>query len=939
MADFYTVNVSYVIYFSDPDEYNFARSLIGGGTQLFKNPLDAAAMFDIPWPPSATIGTKGMYAGSEDFVIYPPPGSPIFNPGPTGLFMDPQIDSIEVPNQTPNPDPQIPADNKPTVYQWSAFIARGGDETVTDPPESGGLIDDIPKRRFLTGWEYPSQADGATNPIAMCRDASRLFDGVGGALRNDVNKICTRNHLQYVPTVQGAAFERFYVRIREFGNTNLDIFRYTSSVVTAAGVRLELTPTGGVEGIANNGFGVFTTVFSEDPQLVDNVWYKFDILLTNDDSVNLTLYINGVLVGAGGIAVVGSGSISTSIIGTSVTAADNDWEVDLDDWVGAGDIIFKNGLDFRYGSHIRAFPIIAVTHTDWAGEDDVVNQITNPTVVSAANVQFISTTASAVINGLTSFNDGGADDPSGVSFGAICAVIAVYSATSSAADAELGYSIAGNTAVYTTINEAGAFAHATAMYLNSGTTTVPDTTLAPLVLSYVKTPDTDQSKVNGLGVSAEYIGIWGIEDVPPDPLATLPTAEFRPINLHNCYYPNIPQSSTGPQPPAPVSAVGGTYIGNGETTTIDLPLPPHFIYIRPIKVNTAGAIWLATGFGGHPVGQEQIIPSFMVRVWADDSGGHFTVIGTNDRVNELGTVYQYIAFCDPAMRYNVCGAFMHDVSVLTYDNDLILDEFEPNAMFANFDLINSTSATQRMVYKGPGHAGVTANRLDGTVVTDAAELNEGVIVSKVDLHRQGIQTTYSAWRTTDCSTRSMLQITSYVGDAVASRTIPLPLETGKYPLWIYIQPHNGAGFYRDPSHLTTHSSNIVSGADSTTAIIGAAVDTIVVSTACNANGITYDVFCIMGDDQGFNNGEFNVPPEPCEWYIEPPVDPGDIAVFAEGGLEIGGNPPVIALRDLSGIYTLVDGKTNDTLYDRQTGQTNIDVKIPNPKFRTGYIGG
>lgn len=38
-----------------------------------------------------------------------------------------------------------------------------------------------------------------------------------------------------------------------------------------------------------------------------------------------------------------------------------------------------------------------------------------------------------------------------------------------------------------------------------------------------------------------------------------------------------------------------------------------------------------------------------------------------------------------------------------------------------------------------------------------------------------------------------------------------------------------------------------------------------------------------------------------------------------------------------GIYRLVPGKTNDTLYDRHGGI--IEVKIPNPFAKTGYIGG
>lgn len=47
----------------------------------------------------------------------------------------------------------------------------------------------------------------------------------------------------------------------------------------------------------------------------------------------------------------------------------------------------------------------------------------------------------------------------------------------------------------------------------------------------------------------------------------------------------------------------------------------------------------------------------------------------------------------------------------------------------------------------------------------------------------------------------------------------------------------------------------------------------------------------------------------------------------------------ILLANASGIYTLVKNKTNDTIYDRSTPGATIDVKIPNPFIKTGFIGG
>lgn len=50
-----------------------------------------------------------------------------------------------------------------------------------------------------------------------------------------------------------------------------------------------------------------------------------------------------------------------------------------------------------------------------------------------------------------------------------------------------------------------------------------------------------------------------------------------------------------------------------------------------------------------------------------------------------------------------------------------------------------------------------------------------------------------------------------------------------------------------------------------------------------------------------------------------------------------GTLPTINLTDPSGIYRLVDGKTNDTLYIQNDPPNTIDVKIPNPFIKTAFI--
>lgn len=58
-----------------------------------------------------------------------------------------------------------------------------------------------------------------------------------------------------------------------------------------------------------------------------------------------------------------------------------------------------------------------------------------------------------------------------------------------------------------------------------------------------------------------------------------------------------------------------------------------------------------------------------------------------------------------------------------------------------------------------------------------------------------------------------------------------------------------------------------------------------------------------------------------------------------GGFDLGGSPTIQLIGDPAGIYTLVPGKTHDTLYERNAGSlTEQDVKIPDPFIKTAFFG-
>lgn len=75
----------------------------------------------------------------------------------------------------------------------------------------------------------------------------------------------------------------------------------------------------------------------------------------------------------------------------------------------------------------------------------------------------------------------------------------------------------------------------------------------------------------------------------------------------------------------------------------------------------------------------------------------------------------------------------------------------------------------------------------------------------------------------------------------------------------------------------------------------------------------------------------------------PPPDwkPGKYNIFGvtfSGSVILGSL--YISLKNGSGIYSIVSGKTNDTIYINSPGNNQtMDFKIPNPFFKTGLIGG
>jgi hypothetical protein len=939
----YVAYANYVIFFQDQTDYDFAIAAAGGNS-IELNPFDAATLFDIPWPlPTGDMAAipKGMYGfGPYGIPGHPGPGVEVSHPNPSGVFLTSNVDSVLVPGQVGNPAWPVGPDMRLT---WVGNILKaGGAVEDSDDPTP------IPPRRWIGGLELLPMGEGGQNAAgnSACRDASRTMDGFGFPIRG-ANSVGTtwqrRNDELITGFTTRSSWERLYVRIRSLPSAEFKIWRCGGSITALAGCAIAINPTGTIS-IKNGNINSSETTLGTSPDALDlDTWYLLDVLLSYPsiaaESGTFRLYLNHELlfsftVGTGlGIDVVQFHA--DSFIGNIGGGSDATVEIDLDDWICA-DIPNKLGVesldsvDWYCGSHVRRHFIVSGTSVGWTGSIQSLNQGTNP--LQQLNSQLVSTTSGALIDAITDASDD--VDAIGIPLGPVAAIVSLWSTVALSTDGQLGYSIAGGAPVMATINQTAAGVWNQVLYRPSGLI-LPES-IVPFNVRFTKSVDANSTAISYMQAVVEYIGAWGLEDFPD-------TIDLPRSFIHNCNYPNTIWALPSGVPESPVYAVGGTYTGNGTTQSINLPAPCHFLWIRALTGGVRGVKWFGTSISGHFGTTERVVPNYPIRVYVDSTGqAKFTVAGTNVEVNASGVTFQYIAFCDPGARFNLCGAFQH--SPVNGTNLLADGDFFPYAGFAQKEVLSNTSNVEGLSFKGPGSVGDAGTQLNGTNLASWGSFAQGILNSLSSIHMSGHgQTAYSLWRTSDinCSDIVMCQILTYTGDGTASRNIPLTPTTGRFPLFALVIPANTAAHMRDPSHTGTNSANVGTLGNSTTAITGGAIDQITVGITLNANGVVYNVFVIPGDTAGWNNGTF-FPPD-CEsagtqWEL-PPNDPAEIAVIGEGGLVLNGQVPLTLLRDISGIYTLVPGKTDDTLYDRQTGQSNVDVKIPDPFVKTGFIGG
>jgi hypothetical protein len=916
----YTAYANYIIYFSNAADYAAAVAYCGG-TGYKHCPKAAALRFGITWPlvGGGILQSRGMI-GYAPYGIpaVPGPGVEIGHPQPSGVFIKSDVDSFVVAGQVGNPAGVVGPDMN---LVWLGQIIKVNIPVTTTP---------IPQRRFIGGLELGNVgAEGGGGLVGDegARASSRTLDGKGIAIRGtNTPPAWLRQQNEFVTGLtKRETWERFYVRVNALGTNECGIWRGHNSVSAAAGAGIKIATTGELQVWTITNGSVQTLQATAVAALTLDKWYLIDVLIrfpaANPDYGRIRVYVNHSLVmdytDASGGSLDSVGYHGSSELG-QWTLAENDWSIDLDDWIGAdipnnGGVESLDSMDWQVGSHVRVVKVISVSAPNWAGGSaETCNQGFNPE--NQLNSQFLSTTALATIEALADVSD--IQSYAGIVIGPVAACISAYTYIGSGAvGGRIGYKITGGATVWGAIIEGITHTWRKILYRPAGL--LSPTSIAPFSILKEKANNAISNSVNALSAVVEYIGTWGQEDEPL-------SLDFSNQNkyFHNARYANTEWGTVLAPPTAPCYSVGGTYVGTGTTLHINLPAPAHFVWIRGLTGAVLGVKCFGASVGAHYGASERIPPNFLTRVWVDSTGqAKFSLTGTNAENNAVGVIYQYIAFCDPGMRFNYCGAYNTRPVDTDINIPLFVTDFLAECGFIQRDRSISTTSTVELTYKGPGDAGVTGQLVDGTAKANWGGFAAGILnVRANNISNQQTQYNFSLWRTTDPDCGSIAcQITSYVGDGAADKTIALPLATGKYPLFAIVIPHGATGYFRDPSHIGSASSSIVALGASNTAIKAGGVDSISVGITLNGNGVTYEVFVIMGDTTGWFNGTYYLPNCIAKGLWTP-------SVF---------NPT----QDFSGIYTLVPGKLTDTMYDKIGGQLSIDMTIPDPLFKTGYIGG
>lgn len=816
-----------------------------------------------------------------------------------------------------------------TTYIWvGTFVYQAPLEI---PP--GGVEPDDPYQRvrFFNGFEFNDAGnDGGFTAEAerSCSEASRHPGGLGYYINEDTTTslvtINTNVNLaaSFKPT---ASWERLYIRLRSLPTSGIFYFwALHNSVGGDEQLVFGITPTGQIAMYNRTGSSTFNLIGTTGVQVYGAAapWLKLDVVAKCAAGAYAKLSVNGVEAlnvvsfpndGWGqevdGFGTAGYHTASTvGHIDGTVTAGVC---LHLDDWSNHDVPTNFDQKDWLEGTRVvrlRPNAFHASHSTAVWGTDPVSHLASHPWLSGAVADYFAASNATqaplAVEFDIDEQTNGLPRSPAGGILGAIVHFVGKMAGGGTVG--ALQYSINGAAFVNKAISELTAFSTLFSSYLPTGLT-APEV-VTTLALKYIPGASAHLRTVAEVGAAVIVCGRYGIEDVPVADLESGAAHNTpQPVNKHNHHYPRSPWVDYDFFPPeAPMVVISGTYVGNGTETLLTFRYPVTFFRSRPVVATTQDGAFFFSSMVAACEGVQAEMSSEGAHAFrydlADpvpdiDSGdpiGECTVsiVGNNAQSNQNGLTYQYFAICDPGHRFLWADSIRHNHGTTTRQTDLYDGPRHATDWTPDYGFFHKPSqavaTTVGMWVKGLDSA-VAASRADSSQTTTALEFGDGY-VKNYSAFNAAADAGQPAWpfvlfRREDWSDEDhekVLQIFSYVGDGGSARTIMLS-PTGFRPLWCWIQPSNGAGFFRDASHTGTTSSVVASGGaltpNTATGITGGGVDQITVGSALNSNGVTYRVLVFMGDETGCNGGWGC----PGEYEHLPPIPPG---CFDEDGEEV-----------------------------------------------------
>lgn len=835
----------------------------------------------------------------------------------------------------------------------------GGDPAEEEPSERENTLFGFGTRYFH--YSGDPVADGETGAGNLNREGrfGRTGDGLG--LRwSDVNanrdKSWTFSGLDPVVVQPRKVWVRCYIRPVVYGSTTHRFLTSEHFATSNTGMDLGITPSGQFALFYTSGGAL--NLIATFGQSVIGEFTKIDLLLYMDASGNqmsARVYVNGEFMQSGSGAAGGlEGNRYWSVISVGSPGTATEHIFDIDDVVCAAmprtydptiaawsalsnytvnDLVRHNDrlylclqsytlppshipgvpdppgsnifpwwlhvidpIDFATGSHlVRCVPsAFGSTHASWTGDVRVLAArsvgISNPQEVN-------STTANAPLDAVLDILDQVDTVPGSMGWVAFTEVIS--SQRTGALSGTLGYKIGAAAEVMAAFTQGGT------LQFNRRTVTLPVSFTEPVTgtevrLRHNKGNDANIARVFGFGATIECIGTFGVEDelVQADP--TVQPGTILPSGTqHNLDYPLSPYARTE-LPFAPVIIQGNTYVGNNLGQDLSFPLPPTFLFIRPLTGDTGGQrVW-----AGMMVSHSSLQPGMNVQGVADykqnldfvpgspDTAAQqqeylVRIAGTQAQSNATGVTYQYIAWMDPAARFSRAHCTTISPGHTLPRTEALEDpEFAAEYLWWWREQIGTTT-TATVFVKSAANAADSVHGMGGTAETaNALTIGTGSLTVRAGLANDGFaQDAMLCFRRSDGNDdpneARVMFLGSYTGDGSASRTVNIAPLSGRRPMFLIVSPMAAVtGFVRDPSHTGVNSTSHA-GANSTTAITGGGIDSFSVGLALNANGTVYTYIGFPGSLTAGNggwstNGQFEQvgsdSRNPSDWVEPQPIE-------------------------------------------------------------------